>query len=563
MAVSRIASLPRRDWRKRAEPYVEPLSEVLRTKPGNRLRLVQTAALLEVSENHGVFVNGRVGVGKTLAVALASVVLAVTVPEVRALILCPGGMKVEMNAHLASLRENWRLPTNYLLMSYTQISNFPGQNRRLQDLFGEGKGPTVIICDEADALKYVSKSAVGRQMNDYMVAKPDTVFVAVTGTCDVHGLMDYAHLLDWCLRDKSPLPRTEQKLKDWSEVIDEGNMDKARWVCFDLGIPLDSKIATIRASYRSRLVETPGVIIEDKPFDDVELTVQEHVIDPGCEEDFRRLRELWIRPDGVELLPGGDEVDEKEDDRVEGSTIWPIARRMARGLCYIWDPKPPDEWMEARRRYFVWVRRALEGKMFYTELQARRYAESIKAPAWVDWEQIRETYTPQHKTVWLSNVALEFCIDWGERAPGVVWTEDTAFAVELSRRTGWVYYGSKGMSRTGLSILDASGDHVAIASRRANGTGRNLQYQWHRCLFVAPPNNSRDFEQATGRFHREGQVNPVHVDILLGCAEDFGSVDKMLTSAKRTAQSLYSQKAATVKWPRMPKPSAEHAAFRA
>ncbi len=411
----------------------------------------------------------------------------------------------------------------------------------------------------------MKKSAVARQVNDYMVQNPNTIFVVVTGTCDVEGIMDYGHLLDWCLRDRSPLPREERELQEWSDVIDGGDMGvQARWVCNGLGIPLDSGLEAIREAYRERLVTTPGLIIEDTPFDGVPLTVEEHVIDPGCDAHFAKLRDLWIRPDGVELTPGSDTQEEDtRDDRVQGSTIWPVARRMARGLCYVWDPLPPEDWMAARRSYFAWVRRVLEEGTFYTELQARRHAEANSLPAWkLWWTEVKDTYTPNQKTLWLSDAALDFCIQWGAQGPGVIWTEDTAFATELERRTGWVYYGGKGMSSTGLSILAASGSSVVIASRRANGTGRNLQHQWHRCLFTVPPNKSRDFEQAAGRFHREGQVFPVHVDILLACAEDFSSIGSLLASARRTEKSLYSQKAASIQWPRAERPSDSSAAFR-
>jgi hypothetical protein len=119
-------------------------------------------------------------------------------------------------------------------------------------------------------------------------------------------------------------------------------------------------------------------------------------------------------------------------------------------------------------------------------------------------------------------------------------------------RTGWPYYASKGYTQDGRYIEDAPAGRTVIASRRANSTGRNLQYQWNRCLFASPMSKSRDFEQAVGRFHREGVetwADHVHADILLTCSEDFGAHRNMIASARRTARNIYSQKAATLDWP--------------
>lgn len=510
---------------------MEQLSALLRTDPDAQLRLVQAAALLELAENEGVFVNGRVGVGKTLAAALAPAMWVEG--SHRALVLVPGSMREATNEHFALLRTQWKLPADTLLRTYNYISNLPRKGESLEDLFGAGRGPTMIICDEADKVRNIRTAACGRQIADYMVAHPECIFMVVTGTCDVEGLLDYGHLLDWCLRDRSPLPRTAHELQDWSDVVDKGDMRKAQWICQDLGIDQTSTLKQIRAAYRDRLTSTPGVIIEDSPFEDVPLTVAEHCIDPGCDRDFQRLRELGQRPDGADLASG---------DEDELTSIWPVARRMGRGLCYVWDPKPPREWMKARSAYFSWVRNS----DFLTERVARYWATEYDVPVWLAWQVIRDSYTPQTRVLWLSDAVIEQCEDWGRQAPGIIWADDPPFGEELARRTGWTYYGAGNRPR----IEDAPGDRPCIASRRAHGTGKNLQFQWSRMLFVAPPNTSAAFEQNVGRLHREGQIHPVHVDILLTCHEDFGSVRKVLKGASRTAQSLYAQKANSVKWPR-------------
>lgn len=540
------------------------MSALLKTEHGAQtLRLTQTAILLECPRTGGIFVNGRVGIGKTLAAALLAVVLKAQ----RVLVLCPGGIKKETHAHFGKLGRDWQIPPGVLLESYSNVSGMPRKGESLQGLFG-GLGPQVIICDEADKLKNVGPggSALANQINDWMVSHPETVFIVLTGTCDVEGLLDYGHLLDWCLRDRSPVPRTRKELEYWSEVLDQGDMTHAQWVCQDLGIPEDSTLDEIREAFRDRLHSCPGVIIDDTPFDLVPLTVAVHVLEqpPELEAHYQKLRLFWQRPDGFDVTAAGADVQEdREPDRVQGSTIWTVARRMARGLCYTCDPRPPERWLLARRAYFGWVRAQIEARRFLTEAVAREWAEQHGVKAWREWRDIRDDFVPNQKTIWLSDAALRWCEDWGRQGPGVIWTEDVAFAAELSRRTGWVYYGQGGYSHDGKYIENAPRGSVVIASRRANSTGRNLQFQWNRCLFAAPVSKSRDFEQAVGRFFREGietWAAGVHADILLACSEDFGAHMNMIRSARRTNGNIYSQLAARIDWPKVATPD-QGAAF--
>lgn len=555
--MSRISELPRRDWRAKAEPFVSRLSLLLATEAGRRaealLRLVQVACLLEARQLRGLFCNARVGAGKTLVAALIGQLF----PGARVLVLCPGGIKKETRGHFGKLSAAWDIPQSRVeLMSYHDVSNMPRKGESLAGLFS-GAGPTIIVCDEADKLKNVGPggSALANQINDWMVAHPETVFIVLTGTCDVVGLLDYGHLLDWALRERSPLPRTARELQDWSEVIDQGDMTKAQWVCQDLGIPEDSDLDQIREAYRDRLHSTPGVIIDDTPYSKVPLTVAVHVLEqpPELEAHFVRLRMLWQRPDGFDVAAGGAESEDKEPDRIQGSTIWTVARRMGRGLCYVCDPRPPERWLTARRAWNGFVRARLESgsERFRTEVQVRAWAIETGARAWLAWADVKDEFVLNQKTIWLSDAALRWVEDWGRRGSGVIWTDDIAFAVELARRTGWPYYGGGGYTSDGRYIEAAPRGSTVIASRRANSTGRNLQFQWNRCLFVAPPSKSRDFEQAVGRFHREGLetwADGAHADILLTCSEDFGAQRNMIASARRTARNIYSQKAATLPW---------------
>lgn len=561
--MSRIARLPTRDWRPRAAALAAPLSAILRTPDGTQtLRPVQAAGLVEAVELGGLFEVGRVGSGKSLQVALLPTVFSEARffgdEPVRALLLCPGGILRATSAHFDEMRAHgWRLPppTRYVLTSYERISRLPAAGLGLESLFGGEQGPNIIICDEVDALKSVGSNPSARAsvIEDWLCRHPQTVFAAFTGTPDVDGLPNYGHLLHWALRDNAPMPALGHDRERWSSVLDAGDDGPSASVARDLGAAPDATILELRNAYRRRLYESPGCLVFDEPYQGSDLVVREHVLDdPATEEHFARLRDLWQRPDGLDADEEDD--DAADPDRVQGSSIWAVARRMGRGLCYVWDPLPPQAWLEARRGYWGWVRSQLASKRFLSELQARRWAIQADHRAWRDWVAVRDTFALRSKTLWLSDAALRWAEEWGRAAPGVIWVDDIAFGVELARRTGWPYYRDGGRAANGQRIPNGRGPRsrdTIIASRRACGTGLNLQYRWSRCLFTAPPCNSRDFEQNVGRFHRENQVaDEVRVDILVTCQEDVAALARVQESARRTAESFYSQKAASYNWPK-------------
>jgi hypothetical protein len=197
-----------------------------------------------------------------------------------------------------------------------------------------------------------------------------------------------------------------------------------------------------------------------------------------------------------------------------------------------------------------------ERRICLTEGVARDYASEHATREWLAWEAVREDYQGTQVDHWTSTAALDACKAWGAEGPGIIWTDDVAFATRLAAETGWPYFGQRGYTTDGRYIEDGPrpSGAVVIASRRANSTGRNLQFQWNRCLFDRPPTKSRHFDQAVGRLHREGQTEPVHADFLLACSEDWGAVDSLLWSAERTERSFYSQKACTLEWSLPEKP---------
>lgn len=555
----RIAQLPRRQWRDLEDESVEALSSCLATPEGRqRLRGLQAVGIREAAELGGAYIMGRVGIGKTLITLLVGEFMM----EERVLILVPGGIKAKTEDEFSDYRKDWvGIPgERYKLLGYSDVSRFPKEGMSIQKLWG-GLGPTLIVCDEADKLRRVQPgdtSGLALQVSDFLDANPHCKLVACTGTPDKHSIMDYAHILKWCLGENSPLPTNYDDLCDWAEVIDKGDTRCARKVCAQLGIDATEDIEIIREAYQDRLRATPGVIISDDQFDGP-LDFQSVLLEPaGMDAHFHRLRKLNQRPDGWDLSPDGPSEEEQRDpDRVTAGGVWSVGRQLALGFCYVANPVPPEPWMLCRREYFRAVRAALEARIYYTEMQFKQAACQglLPKPKWQAayeaWEEMRPTFVPGSRPLWLSDHALDYCMDWGQE-PGIIWVDHIAFGHELSKRTGWSYFQGGGKDHRGRQIdkLYKKGQHATetvIAARGANSTGRNLQ-AWNRHLVTAVPANNRDFEQMVGRSHREDQDRAVTVDILVSCMEHVDSIQKILDDAERQEQTLLQQKATTFEW---------------
>ncbi len=556
--MTRISELPRRDWKASAAPYVDRLGELLRA-PGGRqsLRLGQGAVLLEAPIGKGSVQQGRVGTGKTTTLALLPTVLGKT----RALYMTAGGLLHDTDKEIQHARRHWRILPDLQLMSYTALSNFPRQGKTFRDIWPEG--PQIFLFDEAQNLAGVRRAVCAKMVQEWATERPDTIFCSATGSFDLEGLPSYAHIFDWSLRDRSPLPRTPHEVAVWDEVITEGETGKIWQVAGELSVKATT-IEAVRSAYRDRLLSAPGVIVDDTPFTAVPLTIKEHLFEAGVETEFQLLRELGQRPDGLDVLPPevlGEDPDEPEGpDRAPNGSVAETAKQYGSCFFYKMWPAAPPEWLAARRKYFRHVRSQIDRGLFMTEAQVRAEAITTGERAWTEWAAAQPTFTPQYHAVWFNDNLVDWVNDWAKQGPGVVWVEHTAVGVRLQQKLGLEYFAGKGRSDRGNRITDFErpSKRAVIASRHANGTGRNLQFQWDRCAFTQPLGRAYLFEQAGGRFHREGVETwskGVHIDILMRCSEDWRARRKLLHKAESTQQSFYSQKAGSVPWEKVSQPS--------
>lgn len=375
-----------------------------------------------------------------------------------------------------------------------------------------------------------------------MNKNPKTRFVALSGTITMRSLRDYAHIIRWCLPYSSPLPNTQYDLEEWCAAIDEKIDDMQRLGVGALVQLCDAAdraridevgehiaLSITRKAYQKRLTETPGVVATSESLLGASLMISAVQPQLGSELDaaFTKLRVEWVTPDDHPII--------------DGFQLWRHARELACGFYYRWNPRPPEEWLNARRNWARFARDilamhtpGLDSEMPVAKACAREELPNVE---YLAWRAIRDTFIPNQEAVWVSEGTLKFAADWLKKNDGICWVEHIAFGERLAEMTGLSYYGAGGLDKKKRMIEDGQGQ-PCIASILANCEGRNLQ-QWNKSLVVSCPPSGKMWEQCLGRTHREGQeADEVSYEVVFACKEQMDGFYQALADARYLQDTL-------------------------
>lgn len=497
----RIKALPRRDWEARDQSHVEAFFMQHLRAPGGtqRLRPVQIAALWEMHDRRGLFVQVRTGGGKTILSLLGFLVLN----SMRPLLIVPAALKEKTLRDMQRYRKDWLVPAYIRIISYELIGR-PQSAGILEEY-----KPDVVIMDEAHRAKSAS-SAVTKRLKEYFLAYPDTKVVAMSGTIAKRSIKDYAHIADWCLREKSPVPRDFKVLQQWSSALDDeknfvtedgertfgdDNQSLEPGVLLELcsqeELAEPDRLRGVRKAYRRRLTDTPGVIATQESALGVGLQINPMIIkDAAITQAAANMRASWERPDGAEFF-----------DTLE---MWRHLRTLSVGFYHRWNPAPPDEWRSARRDWAAIVREILRTNRrgLHSEVPVR---EAVAAGEYGQdvlkilqtWREQEPRYDPEKnkEAIWISRGAIDAAIIWASKNPGLIWVSYPEFGNALSKITGIPFYWNKGLDAKGRFIEDHPKKTPMIASLHANSAGLNLQYGRSKMLYTSFPTTGLAAEQ--------------------------------------------------------------------
>lgn len=540
------------------EAIAKEWTDALRTPNGTMsLRPVQAVALREMVLAGGLFGPIGVGAGKTVLSALAPTVLEAKRP----VLLVPASLVEKTGRDLRALSEHWMIESNINVLSYESIGVVSGAETLERNL------PDLLILDEAHRVKN-KKAGVTKRVGRYLQAHPDTKVVAISGTMVKSSIEDFAHIIEWVLKDKSPLPRAAGELIAWVAALDAdvnpfemvGPGALLNWST-PAEVKAEGPIRAARLGFQRRLTETQGVVATKDESVSASLYVRgvPYKVSATTERHFENLRTLGETPDGRwieeeaiiwaltgQLALGLHYVTVDRDKLMswpgrheylaaaEGEAFMPIAGMTPELTAFIESARAPQEWTNARREWNSFVRETLaHSHKLDTQFQVELACLDGKLDdrALLAWKAVEKQFTPIPIDVWHDQAALDLCEAWARKKPGIVWVKHRLFGAELARRTGLPYYVNDGLDARGNFIDDETGKRSIIASIDSNATGRNLQ-QFARNLFTIVPGASLA-EQAIGRTHRSGQLaDEIEAEFLIGCREHFQSFQKALAGAR-------------------------------
>jgi hypothetical protein len=350
-----------------------PNAPPLRPIQGATLTMLARSALK--NEPHGAFCPIPVGAGKSLIFLLAPTVTGAQRP----LGLIPPSMRDQLRLDIARWQQHYHfVPPKYLAYSELSMASATSTLEWMQ--------PDLLICDEAHALRNRSSARVKRVLR-LLKEHPECRVVLLSGTITGKSLLDHAHLLEICLRDRTPLPLHFKTLEQWSSVLDpDGEPDydsiRAMWPLAERygdqpadfsKIPREVRQRIARDAYRMRFMSVPGVIASAESSVGCSLYLarrRPHV--PAVVQDALKL--LFEK----NQLPDTDGVGgEKGEELVDATAIARAAGYLSAGFYYRWDwswggRRPIDyesgsakdeydrDWMARRRNWAKAVRDTLK-----------------------------------------------------------------------------------------------------------------------------------------------------------------------------------------------------------
>lgn len=516
--MARVLALPREDL---IYPDLTPYFAL----PGGKhtLRPIQSKALHELNKAGGLYAPIKVGGGKTAISHLAGVALG---RRVVVLFTPATNVKGTIAAWNEFTEPNFRT-THLIVRSYAALSQ-PDATDLLRRLIGGFDHDVVIVCDEASALRNFT-AARTRRMARFLEENTHVPFVALTGTPSKASIKDFAHLANWALGERSPLPAPdkEQDLRWWSEALDchtlcshtaISAMDPlVAWAGMSTPVfgTVEDKQRVARRAFGERQRTCPGVVTSQAT--------------DGYGGWLRIVdRDLEIPPDVTAITENVAATDNKPngDAIVDDADEWRTFMQLSAGFYLTWewpDNAPDEDWLRTRKRWHAFVRAELkehsregyDSPLLVTnrvEYELHQGAAQPIHSALAAWRKHSDKRfhgkpTPPTRTNWISGFLLADAIEWAnaQTEPVILWYTSRAVGEALAS-TGIPVYGA-GVEVPEWPRTTPDNAHTCAMSISAHFRGKNLQW-CGKALVLQLPSSGERWEQLLGRTHRDQQPRP-------------------------------------------------------
>jgi hypothetical protein len=491
------------------------------------LNAAQNAALWAIQEQEGGVITLPVGTGKQLIAFLAGTVLQADY----LFFVTPASSRAQVAVGYSDWRTIFRLPYHLLIISPETISRDSGV-AGIEANLAAAKRPVIVI-DEAHKFGNQFAARTGR-LARLLSRHSNLRVVAMSGSFMSHSITQFAHLSQWSLGLKSPLPRTGTSLLDaWSRVLDHSKIPPkledythveplVLWAGGESfsGMSSRDRRTQARRAFAKRLDTSPGVVTARGEGLGTSLRLERA---PGS-------RDLNIPDEVKDKLARLRANGEIEFDGVVDVLADPLAqmraeRQLAMGFYYKWEwpldsnqrPKIDFDWVETRRAWNAFVRSEIlecardgyDSEMTIrttivhecaTLPQARWHAGHVAWQAWAPHSSKRWSGqpTPPTRTVWIDTFFMDYVNGLIRQMPAstLVWYRSDAVR-EALRAAG--HEVAEGRS------FDTKKSRRLCVSINSHAEALNLQQAWHTNLVVEPPAGANIWEQMLGRTHRQHQ----------------------------------------------------------
>jgi hypothetical protein len=390
--------------------------------------------------------------------------------------------------------------------------------------------------------------------------------VFMSGTITSKSVMDYYHLIRTALNEYCPLPLTAAFATEWAMIIDSVQ-EKPEWQDTDGTEEFTGPVSMrallewarihfperkaeftnsrtgLRRAYQLRLETCPGVVVstgEDVVkssllFDNTPVKDHEKVEGwDKLKEHIKRLEDEWVAPSGDEIdhkihawkwmneLSAGfyNELYWPDTETYAARTTKPVAEAdeiLTRAKKY---HEAGQEYAKVLRPWLLELAPPGLDTPFLVGKHMSSHGASKEVPseiyeAWTNMKSLDFEGRPDRdsRAIRVCPYKVNWAVEWAmKEVPkgrgAIIWAhhrEMRKWIAEKIEEAGLPVFEAGPGRKIDRALRDQlHKDKIVVASIKAHGEGKNLQYFQHQCM-VQWPRPAKTAEQLLGRLHRQGQ----------------------------------------------------------